>query len=60
MSNIYLEYTIEKKWRTQNFYFLILKSSTPGSIWGAPTHGEIIEFSKFLLQIKKTKNKSGS
>ena len=29
MSNIYLKVTIEKKWRTQNFDFLNLKSSSP-------------------------------
>ena len=28
MSNIYLKVTIEKKWRTQNFNFLSLKSSS--------------------------------
>ena len=30
MSNIYLKVTIEKKWRTQNFDFKSLKSSSPG------------------------------
>ena len=29
MSNIYLKGTIEKKWRTQNFDFLNLKSLSP-------------------------------
>ena len=30
MSSIYLKVTIEKKWRTQNFDFLSLKSSSSG------------------------------
>ena len=30
ISNIYLKVTIEKKWRTQNFDFLNLKSSSSG------------------------------
>ena len=47
MSNIYLEVTIEKKWRT-----LILKVPLRVSFWGAPTHADIIEFSNFLLQLK--------
>ena len=50
MSNIYLNITIEKKWCTQNFNFLSLKSSSPG-FQGAPTHADIIEFSN-LLQLK--------
>ena len=51
MSNIYLKVTIEKKWHTQNFEFLRLKSSSQVSFWGAPTHADadIIEFSNFLL-----------
>ena len=28
--NIYLKVTTKKKWRTQNFIFLSLKSSSPG------------------------------
>ena len=30
MLNIYLEFTIEKKWRTQNFDIQSLKGSSPG------------------------------
>ena len=44
ISNIYLKVTIEKKWRTQNFDFLNLKSSSSGEFWRAPTHADIIEF----------------
>ena len=58
MSNIYLKITVEKKWHTLNFYFLSLKSSSPGQFWAAPTHADIIEFSNFLLQLKN--QKSGS
>ena len=35
MSNIYLEVTMEKKWGTQNFYFLSLKSLSPGKFLGS-------------------------
>ena len=35
MSNIYLKVTIEKKWRTQNFDPLNLKSSSPGQFLGS-------------------------
>ena len=35
MSNIYLEVSIEKKWRTQNFGFLNLESSSPGQFLGS-------------------------
>ena len=34
MWDIYLEVTIDKKWYTQNFDFLSLKSSLPGQFWG--------------------------
>ena len=53
MSNVYLKVTVEKKWNTQNFDFLSLKSSSPGQ-----THTDIIEFSDFLLQLKN--QRSGS
>ena len=52
MSNIYLKVTIEKKWSTQNFNSLSLKSSSPGQFLGAPTQADIIEFSSVLLQSK--------
>ena len=52
ISNIYLKITIEKKWRTQNFDFRSSKSSSLGQFLGAPTHGDIFEFSNFLLQLK--------
>ena len=58
MSNIYLKVTIEKKRRTQNFNSLSLKSSTQVSLWGAPTHADIIEFSNFLLQHKNQRSKN--
>ena len=35
MSNIYLKVTVEKKWRTQSFDFLSLKSSPPGQFLGS-------------------------
>ena len=35
MSNIYLKVTIEKKWHTQNFDFISLKSSSPGQFLGS-------------------------
>ena len=35
MSNIYLKVNIEKNWRTQNFGFKRLKSSSPGQLWGS-------------------------
>ena len=51
MTNIYLKVTIEQKnGRSQNFGFLGLKNLSPGQLWGAPTHEDIIEFSSFLLQ----------
>ena len=43
MSNIYLKLHLR---RSQNFDFLGLKN-----FWGAPTHADIIEFKKFLLQL---------
>ena len=52
MSNIYSQVTIKKKWRTQNFDFLSLKSSSAVSFWGVQTHAEIQEFSKFLLKLE--------
>ena len=58
MSNIYLKVTFEKKWRNQNLDFLSLKSSSRGQVLGAPTHADIIEFLKFLLQIRN--QRSGS
>ena len=58
MSNIYLKVTIEKKWRTQNFDFLSLKSLFLGQFLGYPTHADIIEFSIFLLQLKNQKSES--
>ena len=51
MSNICLKVTTEKKWQTQKS----LKSSKVQNVcpqvsfWGAQTHTDITEFSKFLL-----------
>ena len=56
MSNIYLKVTIEKKWVTENFDAICLKSSSPGQIWGAPTNADITEYSKFFKQLKKQKS----
>ena len=36
MTNIYLKVTIEKNWRSQNFYFPSLKSLSPGQFLGSP------------------------
>ena len=52
MSNICLKVTIEKKWHTQNFDFVSLKNLFQFSFLEAPTHADITEFSKFLLQLK--------
>ena len=53
MPNIYLKVTIRKKWRTQNFNFTSIKSSSPGQFFEElPTHEDIIEFSSFFLQLK--------
>ena len=52
MSNICLKVTIKKKWHTQNFDFVSLKNRFQFSFLGAPTHADITEFSKFLLQLK--------
>ena len=39
MSNIYLKFTIEKKWRAQNFDFISLKSLSPGQfLWSFKSH----------------------
>ena len=35
MSNIYLNVTIEKNWRSQNFDFLSLKNLSPGQFLGS-------------------------
>ena len=35
MPNIYLKVASEKKWRTQNFDFKSLKSSSPGQFLGS-------------------------
>ena len=52
MPNIYLEAAVKKRCHIQNFDFLSLKSLSPVIFGGAPTHAHIIEFSKFLLQLK--------
>ena len=44
MSNIYLQVTIEKNWRSQDFDFLSFQNLSPDQFWGAPTHADIIEF----------------
>ena len=44
---------IEKKWHAHNFVSISLESLSPGHrFWGALTHVDIIEFSKFLWQLK--------
>ena len=45
VSNIYLKVTIEENnWHPQDFDFLGLKNLSPGQIWGAAIHENIIEF----------------
>ena len=45
MSNIHLNATIKKNWRSQTFDFLHLKKSVARSVfWGATTYADIIEF----------------
>ena len=39
MSNIYLNVTIEKNWRSQNFDFLSLKNFSPGQFLGSSNSG---------------------
>ena len=39
MSNIYLNVTIEKNWRSQNFDFLSLKNLSPGQFLGSSNSG---------------------
>ena len=34
MWNIYLKFTIEKNWRSQNFNFPSLKNLSPGQVFG--------------------------
>ena len=48
--NTYLKVTIEKKWRTKNFDFLSLKSSSLGKfLRSSNSHEDVIEFSKLLV-----------
>ena len=56
MLDICLKAFNEKIWRTQNFDFISLKSSSP-SFWVALTHPDINEFSNFLLQFKNQKSR---
>ena len=35
MSNVYLQVTIEKNWRCQNFDFQSLKNLSPGQFFGS-------------------------
>ena len=48
MSNIYLQVTIEKKWRSQNFSFLDLKNSFVGKFLESSNsrryHADIFQF----------------
>ena len=44
----------EEKWHTQKFD--VLKVRLQVSFWGAPTHGDITEFSNFLLQLKNQRS----
>ena len=61
MSNIYLKVTIEKKWPTQNFDFLSLKSSSSGQLLGSSNWRRYItEFSNLLLQLKIKRSVSKS
>ena len=41
MSNIYLKLLLR---HSQNFSFLGLKNLSPGQVWGASTHADIMEF----------------
>ena len=43
MSNIYLEVTIKKNLRSENFDFLNFKNFS-ASFWGAPAQSDILEF----------------
>ena len=43
ITDIYLNVTIEKNWRSQNADFLNLKNLSPGQFWGAPTHADFIK-----------------
>ena len=52
MLNIYLKVTVYKKNRSS------LKKLSPCQFWGVPTHEDITEFYKFLLQLKN--QRSGS
>ena len=40
ITDIYLNVTIEKNWRSQNIDFLSLKNPSPGQFWGAQTHAD--------------------
>ena len=59
MSSIYLNFSIEKNWRSQNFEFLSSRNLSPSQFMErAPIHADIIEFQNFLLQLKN--QRSGS
>ena len=53
MSNTCLKVTIEKKWRTQNFYFLSLKSLSSRSVFGELQLKQIsLNFQTFCYNLK--------
>ena len=56
MPNIYLEVTIEKKWGTQNFDFLNLRSSSPGQFLGNSNSCRYHWIFKLLVATWKTKS----
>ena len=55
MSNIYLEVTIEKKWRFQIFDFLNLKNSFPGQYLGTSYSRSYYKILKLLVATSKSK-----
>ena len=56
MSNIFLEVTIEKKWRTQNFDFLSLKYSSPGQFLGSSNSHRCNWILKLLVATKNQRS----
>ena len=62
MSDINLNVTIKKNWRSQNFDFLSVKNLSPGQkveqFSPAPSHEDITEFQNFLLQFKNRMSQS--
>ena len=52
MPNVYLQITNEKKWHSQNFDFLCLKTCPQVKFWGTLAHGDITN----LLQLKNERS----